>query len=38
MAYILDYEIVVSKFKFQSHFQNNTLRKSMNPIIPPAMG
>ena len=37
MANMLDYDIIVSKFKHQScfyvHFWTNTLRKSMKPFI-----
>ena len=42
MVKAMDCEIVVSKFKLQSryyiHFRTNTLGKSMNPLILPAMG
>ena len=42
MAKVIDFGIVVRKFKFQScyyvHVQTNTLGKSMNPFILPAMG
>ena len=38
----MDCEIVVREFVLQSrydvHFQANTLRKGMNPLILPAMG
>ena len=42
MVKALDYGIVEREFVLQSryyvHFQANTLGKSMNPLIPPAMG
>ena len=42
MVKVMDCGIVVSEFEFQSryyvHFQTNTLRKGMNPLILPAMG
>ena len=42
MAKVLEYEIIVSMFEFQSryyvHFWTNTLKKGMNPLILPAMG
>ena len=42
MAEMLDCDIVVSEFEFQSrnyiHFSTNTLRKGMNPLILPNMG
>ena len=42
MVKAMDCEIVVSEFDLQScyyvHFQTNTLRKGMNPLILPAMG
>ena len=42
MVKVLDYGIVVSEFKLQSHyyihFWTNTLGKGMNPLILPAMG
>ena len=41
LATVIDFDIVVSEFKFESvyfvHFQSNTLRKYMNPLVPPAM-
>ena len=42
MVKAMDCEIVESEFELQSHyyvhFQTNTLGKSMNPFILPAMG
>ena len=42
MVKAMDYEIVVSDFVFQSHynvhFRTNTLGKGMNPLILPAIG
>ena len=42
MVKVMSYEIVVSNFELQSryyiHFQTNTLRKDMSPLILPAMG
>ena len=42
MVKAMDYGIVVSEFELQScyyvHFWTNTLGKSMNPFILPAMG
>ena len=42
VANMLDGDIVVSRLKLQSHyyihFWTNTLRKGMNPLIPPTMG
>ena len=42
MVKAMDYGIAVSEFVLQSHyyvhFQANTLGKSMNTLIPPAMG
>ena len=42
MVKLMDCGIVVSEFVFQSryyvHFQANTLRKGINPLILPAMG
>ena len=41
MVKAMDCEIVISKFKLQSHyyipFRANTLGKGMNPLILPAM-
>ena len=42
VAYMLDSDIKVNEFKLPSyyyiHFQTNTLRKGMNPLILSAMG
>ena len=42
VANVLDCDIVVSEFELKSsyyiHFRNNTLKKGMNPLIPPVMG
>ena len=42
VVYVLNYDIVVSEFELQSRckvkFVTNTLRKSINIIIYPAMG
>ena len=42
MVKVMDCGIVVSEFELQSryyvHFRANTLGKSMNPLILPAMG
>ena len=42
MIKVLDFGLKVSVFELQScyyvHFRTNTLRKGMNPIIPPVMG
>ena len=42
MVRAMDCGIVVREFELQSryyiHFQENTLRKGMNPLILPAMG
>ena len=42
MIKVMHYEIVVNEFELQSryyvHFQANTLGKSTNPVILPAMG
>ena len=42
MANVLNCDIVVNEFKFQSryyiYFLTNTLGKGMNPFIHPAMG
>ena len=41
MAKVPDYDLKVSKFELTSHcyvhFRNNTLEKSVNPLIPPAI-
>ena len=42
VAKVLDYDVVVSEFKLQSHynvpFRTNTQEKGMKPLIPPGMG
>ena len=42
MVQVLDCGLKVSKYELHSsyyvHFQTNTQKKSMNPLIPPAMG
>ena len=42
VAYVLDCDIIISKFKLQScyyiHFQTNILWKGMNSLIPPCYG
>ena len=42
MAYVLDYNIVVSKFKLPLHIfihlQTNTFQEEMNPFISMAIG
>ena len=39
---VLDCDIVIKEFELQSrnyvHFRTYTLRKAMNPFLPPAMG